>query len=144
MDAKPETAGESQCSRNVVYYVRSSQQSRASRYQTSASTAGLSYEVRLEGWNCSCPAFTFSSINALSADDRVQDVVRMNAQGEDQGESGAKWSFGGFSLGERTMPVCKHLLACVLVEKCQALKGCLKERTVSKEEAAAWAAAWGG
>ena len=128
---------------NVVYYVRSSQQSRAARYQTGASTAGLSYEVRLKGWNCSCPAFTFSAINALN--DGFRDGVEISSrEGQGHGDEDEAWSFGGLSLGERTMPVCKHLLACVLVERCQALKGCVEERAVSKEEAAAWAAAWGG
>ena len=62
-----------------------------------------------------------------------------------QGDDGReRWSFGGLSLGEGAMPVCKHLLACVLVEKCRALRGCVEERVVSREEAAAWAAAWGG
>ena len=129
---------------NVVYYVRSSQPSfRAARHQISASAAGLSYEVRLGGWNCSCPAFTFSAINALH-DDRAATEGVQRGPLSGQGNGGELWSFGGLSLGGGAMPVCKHLLACALVEKCQALKGHVEERVVSREEAAAWAAAWGG
>lgn len=55
------------------------------------------------------------------------------------------WVFGGMSLGEDGVPpVCKHLLACVLVDRCKGLFGaCVEERRVSVEEAAGWAAGWG-
>ena len=62
-------------------------------------------------------------------------------------ESG--WSFGGGSRrggGTRAhaeLPVCKHLLACVLAEQCGVFAGMVEERTVSRAEMAAWAAGWG-
>jgi len=40
--------------------------------------------------------------------------------------------------------VCKHLLACVLIERVNALKGRVVVSEVSKEELAGWAAGWTG
>ena len=55
-----------------------------------------------------------------------------------------EWIFGGISLGDGMPPVCKHLLACVLAERCKGLfGGFVEERDVSVEEAAGWAAGWG-
>ena len=55
-----------------------------------------------------------------------------------------EWIFGGLSLGDDMPPVCKHLLACVLAERCKGLfGGFVEERDVSVEEAAGWAAGWG-
>jgi len=59
------------------------------------------------------------------------------------GEAGS-WEFGGLSRGAGAAPVCKHLLACVLVERCEVFAGCVDEREVSVEELAGWAAGWGG
>ncbi|RMZ03155.1 hypothetical protein D0860_06933 [Hortaea werneckii] len=54
----------------------------------------------------------------------------------------SEWIFGGQTLGQG-MPVCKHLLACVLVEHSEMFSHCVQERSVSKEEMAGWAAGWG-
>jgi len=43
-------------------------------------------------------------------------------------------------LGEEDVPLCKHLLACVLVERWRGVE----ERVVGREEMAGWAAGWGG
>jgi hypothetical protein len=64
---------------------------------------------------------------------------------EVQDEEKEKWVFGGVSLGAEMPPVCKHLLACVLAEKCKGVFGeCVEERKVGVELAAGWAAGWGG
>jgi hypothetical protein len=52
------------------------------------------------------------------------------------------WSFGGLTLGS-DMPVCKHLLACVLIEHYTSFASFVNEREVSVEELAGWAAGWG-
>ena len=52
------------------------------------------------------------------------------------------WSFGGLTLGS-DMPVCKHLLACVLVKYCSIFSSFVEERDVSIDELAGWAAGWG-
>lgn len=127
-----------------IYYVRSAQQ-RASRYSTSVDTT-TSYEVRLTAWNCSCPAFAFAAFPS-ALPEPVPPEVDESWDGEmDLGKDGAyleDWSFGGVSLGTGTPPVCKHLLACVLIERCEMFKDFVEERDVSVEEAAGWAAGWG-
>lgn len=133
-----------------VYYVRSAQQPRSSRYSTSYDTT-TSYQVRLQAWNCSCPAFAFSAFPATQYESRVpvyNDTADKDGNEETihkgKGENTDAWSFGGVSLGEEMPPVCKHLLACVLAEKCLGLFGrFVEEKEVSIEEAAAWAAGWG-
>lgn len=54
---------------------------------------------------------------------------------------------GAFALllrGGET-PMCKHLLACLLVERCEGLfGGFVREREVGVEEWIGWEAGWGG
>jgi hypothetical protein len=127
---------------DTLYYVRSAQQ-RTSRFNTTYDTT-TSYEVRLRAWNCSCPAFAFSAFPSVHPEPSVS---RYNeAEGVTKGVVDSKdleWVFGGVSLGEGMPPVCKHLLACVLVERCGMFGGFVEERDVSVEEAAGWAAGWG-
>ena len=60
------------------------------------------------------------------------------------GEEGRdRWKIGGVTLGE-DVPVCKHLLACVLAERVEGLGDFVEERIVVREELAGWAAGWGG
>lgn len=81
------------------------------------------YLVQLDTWQCACPSFTF-------------DAFPVSA-GESEPEAEEKeWSFGGMSL-DGDVPCCKHLLACLLVEKWSGmLEGYVEERTVSREEMA--------
>ncbi|KAF1834651.1 hypothetical protein BDW02DRAFT_326991 [Decorospora gaudefroyi] len=125
----------------TVYYVRSAQQ-RSSRYSTSYDST-TSYEVRLPAWNCSCPAFAFSAFPAIHSEppNPTYDDTGGGVSNERQATG---WIFGGISLGDDIPPVCKHILACVLVEKCGGIFGGLvEERDVGVEEAAGWAAGWG-
>ncbi|KAK3070905.1 hypothetical protein LTR53_009613 [Teratosphaeriaceae sp. CCFEE 6253] len=121
-----------------VYLVRSAQpqqssRSTASRFRNEPTTYR---EVRLDAWSCSCPAFTFSAFPAThTATPGVISSIK-HAQGT------ASWSFGGLSRGS-DMPVCKHLLACVLVEHGGMFAHMAEERTVSAGEMAGWAAGWG-
>jgi hypothetical protein len=160
---------------NTIYYVRSAQQQRSSRFATSYDTTTY-YQVRLRAWNCSCPAFAFSAFPATTVTTRhvgneeeaaaaaaaVHTPLHNNNNStthqEENNEKGSnnndddnadnKWIFGGISLvGEETTqppPVCKHLLACVFVERCKGLfGGFVEDREVGVEEAAGWAAGWG-
>jgi hypothetical protein len=140
----PDTIVASHSNSNAIYYVGSAQQ-RSSRYSTSYDNT-TSYEVRLVAWNCSCPAFAFAAFPATHPEPMIPTYDPENEE-EDaptwKAESGS-WLFGGMSLGDAIPPVCKHLLACVLVEKCSGLfGGFVEERMVSVEEAAGWAAGWG-
>jgi len=139
---------------NTIHYVRSAQH-RPSRFSTSYDTLAT-YQVRLLGWNCSCPAFAFAAFPAGQATPLVplntsvhqvqpnQLYDSAGEAGDKTKEEGVKWIFGGISLGDDMPPVCKHLLACVLAERCKGLfGGFVEERDVSVEEAAGWAAGWG-
>ena len=125
---------------NVVYYVRSSQPTRASRY---AAAGGSSYEVRLKAWNCSCPAYTFSAVNATEESYGLES--NMDVDGLDEGHIDAEsgLNYGGLMLERGAVPLCKHLLACFLSEKYEPLSGFVEEMVVGREEAAGWAAGWG-
>jgi hypothetical protein len=132
---------------NTVYYVRSAQQ-RSSRFSTSYDSI-TSYEVRLSAWNCSCPAFAFAAFPSMvpsSAVPSSPSFAGFKSQEETLGETDngedIAWSFGGISLGSTT-PVCKHLLACVLVERVGIFRTYVEEQDVSWQEAAGWAAGWG-
>lgn len=141
---------------DTVYYVRSAQ-ARSSRFNTSYDST-THYEVRLKAWNCSCPAFAFAAFPALlndpplpfldlDSDSDLLGQMPLNAEsGASRSYSGAQddtWRFGGISLGDGLPPVCKHLLACVLMEHCGIFNAYMEERRVSVEEAAGWAAGWG-
>lgn len=100
------------------------------------------YEVRLRGWNCTCPAFIFASFAALEDNDAVREGH--NKCDEDNNVDVGKF-FGGLVMGEgRDVPVCKHLLACLLVERGGGFEDFVEEREVGEDELAGWAAGWGG
>jgi hypothetical protein len=132
---------------NTAYYVRSAQQ-RSSRFSTSYDSI-TSYEVRLSVWNCSCPAFAFAAFPSVVPSSAVPpspSFAGFKSQEETLGETDngedIAWSFGGISLGSTT-PVCKHLLACVLVERVGIFGTYVEEQHISWQEAAGWAAGWG-
>lgn len=134
---------------NTIYYVRSAQQ-RSSRFSTSYDTL-TTYEVRLLAWNCSCPAFAFAAFPAMHPEPAAE-TYEVPLLDKDQGlevnterhNAEGHWMFGGVSFGAGMPPVCKHLLACVLAEKCDGLFGAfVEEREISVQEAAGWAAGWG-
>ncbi|ORX99815.1 hypothetical protein BCR34DRAFT_592802 [Clohesyomyces aquaticus] len=122
---------------HTIYYVRSAQP-RSSRYTSSYDTT-TSYEVRLNAWNCSCPAFAFSAFPATS----TSTVIPPPSPSSFTEGKHTEWCFGGLSLGSGIPPVCKHLLACVLVERGGYFEKCVLERRVCGAEAAGWAAGWG-
>ncbi|KAF2097394.1 hypothetical protein NA57DRAFT_77651 [Rhizodiscina lignyota] len=144
----------------TVYYVQSAQQ-RSSSYSRSSNRTydptPTSYEVRLDAWNCSCPAFAFAAfpstldedsdtehLNRSSGGARVAAAISGTTCEPCSATGGDTWLFGGLSRGDTTPPVCKHLLACVLVDRCKMFSSFLDSKTVSVEEAAGWAAGWGG
>ncbi|KAK5688176.1 hypothetical protein LTS10_000154 [Elasticomyces elasticus] len=125
-----------------TYYVRSAQQQQqssrnsSSRYRNAAYEQTTYYEVHLNAWSCSCPAFAFSAFPAT-----------LSEAPEPHGKSAVvpespSWTFGGLSQG-KDMPICKHLLACTLVEHSSVFSDMVEERMVSAEELAGWAAGWG-
>lgn len=145
-EEKEEEEGKNKDAAAVVYYVRSLRRGR-----TTAGTGtggGMNYEVRLRAWNCSCPAFAFA---AFGGPRDGEEGVRWGLGGEDEdededdGDSGRmEDGFGGLGLAGREVPVCKHLLACLLVELGGGLGDFVDQRVVGREEIAGWSAGWGG
>lgn len=118
--------------------------SSTSRFRNVYSTVGTYYEVHLDSWNCSCPAFAFSSMKLLmsATESRVYLSGKEKRQSEqkrgDAGTSsehiigdamegldvnwdartkneGESWQFGGSVVNENSVvPICKHILAVVL------------------------------
>lgn len=137
---------------DTVHYVRSAQQ-RSSRFSTSYDST-VTYEVRLRAWNCTCPAFAFAAFPAVHPGSPLPVLTpRPKSSGkrdlhDEDGDAemrrAVECMFGGVSLGEDMPPVCKHLLACVLAEKCRSVFGeYMEQKRVSMETAAGWAAGWG-
>jgi hypothetical protein len=123
---------------NAVYYVRSAQHITSnSRFRDPVASTSH-YEVRTLSWNCSCPAFTFSAFPAQPLDREEEEDGNAVIDEEEGGE----WMVGGLSLGQG-VPMCKHLLACVLAERGGLFGSYVKTREVSVEELAGWAAGWG-
>jgi hypothetical protein len=120
-----------------LYLVRSSSTTTTSSSRFHDALAPTAYEVRTKAWNCSCPAFAFAAFPP--EDPPLYD-------------GDASWDVQSEELGamlrdrraEASLPMCKHLLACVLVERVQAFAVYVDERRVSGEEIAGWAAGWGG
>ena len=131
----------------AVHHVQSAQQQHqhsSSRYRSAATTT-TSYEVRLQSWNCSCPAFAFAAFPAATGSEPASSSSSAAAEqvpGQSRMAGNADWTFGGLTRGT-DVPVCKHLLACVLVEHCEMFRPFAEEREISVEELAGWAAGWG-
>lgn len=125
--------------RNAVYYVRSAQQTTSNSRFRDPVASSTHYEVRTSSWSCSCPAFAFSAFPANpSTDEGEGNDETTTVEGEEQ-----QWMVGGLSMG-KDVPICKHLLACVLAERGGLFEGYVKTMRVGVEELAGWAAGWGG
>lgn len=140
---------------NTIYKVTSSQPQK-SRFSHSGAGSGQVYTVRLGAWNCSCAAFTFSAFPGAGASstsitsckpwetvDEDLDGNRSGVVGQDLvGDRGdeEEWEFGGLSLDGKEgegVPVCKHLLACLLGDRWgDVMGGLVKEKEVGREEMA--------
>lgn len=142
---------------NTFYQVRSAQQkTTSSRFHD---PVPATYEVRLTSYHCSCPAFAFAAFppSPDSEDNERTEtsdtIIHSSADvfatkfGPDtavpSGEA-STWQFGGLTNDDGAAPACKHLLACVLVDRCPMFHGFLQERDMTTAEAAGWAAGWTG
>ncbi|KAG9243150.1 hypothetical protein BJ878DRAFT_424284 [Calycina marina] len=116
--------------RRGFYLVKSSQVPK-SRYRDrlAGGEEGISYVVRLEAWNCTCASFAFSSFRSNS-------TITVPFRGENEKRE-VEWEYGGESLDGRdggAVPVCKHLLACLLAERWSVLGGQVDVREVERDE----------
>lgn len=95
-----------------------------------AGGGGKVYHVHLKTWNCSCPAFVLNCFPPSSSSSTPKDDEDVELDMfKDPGNEGEEIWFGGSirnreaSYDDRAVPVCKHILACVLVAKCPNLFG---------------------
>lgn len=106
------------------------------------------YEVRLRAWNCTCPTFALSAYRDSS--DSVPDSGAEYQVDDEMGQDPEiAYPFGGTltrATARLAPPVCKHILACVLLVRCPGLFGAdgNGRRVVSAEEVAGWCAGWTG
>lgn len=123
---------ETQAEKTRPYMVRSAQQHYGTHRGHNREHVNY-YEVRLQAWSCSCPAFVFSAFpaSAPQSDEKEND---------DQTEE-SDVLVGGLTRGD-DVPICKHLLACLLVQHCGAFSQFVEEKEVSMEELAGSAAGW--
>lgn len=137
-----------------VYYITSKPASSASistnpyRTNTVPSTSTSTtyiYEVRPSIWHCTCANFTLyasasSNETATLGEKQHRSAVGCNEQGD-------AWLWGSSLLSpshSSSIPICKHLLAAVLIEQCPALfgKSLREKKGVSREEMAEKACWW--
>ncbi|KAL2891989.1 ubiquitin carboxyl-terminal hydrolase family protein [Ceratocystis lukuohia] len=122
---------------------------------TIASIGGKVHLVSLTAWNCSCPSFAYDAFASHCHSDR-NDSDEENKQeyvGEKSG-NGGQYSqnsvgcgarvagervsgdvFGGLTRGSAP-PCCKHILACLLAERCNLTDEEIPEWTLTREQLA--------
>lgn len=159
----PSSKSANQLASTPLYYVTSSQQQQQQQQQNPPFTPRHNgappenqptpnHEVRPTAWNCSCPAFTFSAFptdtypttpsSPSSHNPPAPRRQKKNVVSDDENEE-ETWEFGGLSVGVE-IPMCKHLLACLMVERWKGFGEHVEVREVSIEELAGWGAGWGG
>jgi hypothetical protein len=135
-----------------IFYVQSasataSSSKSKSRYRRVYNPAGTYYEVRLDAWNCTCPAFAYSALG------QSLDLDPHQSRSEDDGDQislemeryGKEWRFGGTLTREGTgAPICKHILAVTLGKGLPGLFGNgIEKKEVTAPELAGWGGGWG-
>lgn len=135
-----------------VFYVQSAsavtepvnRRSANSRFRNAWTATKVHYEVRLESWNCTCAAFSQSQLKLLlGREGRVEDEADTAFQ--TNGAAQVQSRFGGVATTvDSVVPICKHILAVIMVDAAPRLFGSsLETRDVSIQEMAAWSAGWG-
>lgn len=87
--------------------------------------------------------------DVVSGADEEEEEMLLDTPEEGGGDAGIGngegWRWGGFMIGEGgEVPLCKHLLACVLAERWAVAGGMVEEREVGRGEMAGWGGGWGG
>ncbi|PLN77858.1 hypothetical protein BDW42DRAFT_176038, partial [Aspergillus taichungensis] len=118
-------------------------------------TGQKGYEVRLHAWNCSCPTFALAAYRDPGPDDAHSHLPLPSSPTTRQSKSnnGRSCSFGGdltHGATKLTPPVCKHLLACFLAERCpgvvnreDSFSASSSGTVLTADELACWCAGWG-
>ncbi|KAL5606966.1 hypothetical protein BROUX41_003333 [Berkeleyomyces rouxiae] len=116
---------------------------------------GKAHLVNLATWNCNCPSFAYDAFvgrnHGLEEDECAghPESIRGPKDAPDVGKEQPTnvlalagvdqtvWAdvFGGFSR-ESAPPCCKHILACLLAEKCSLIDGGIPETALTREQLA--------
>ncbi|SZF04932.1 unnamed protein product [Blumeria hordei] len=110
-----------------------------SSYRNTSSNAEKYYTVYLTAWNCSCADFAFSLFPALVVDSVPNNNAKNDIEDAKVDNESVEWEFGGVRRknATETVPICKHLIACLIGERWGNLLGSyVKERQVNREEMA--------
>ncbi|OAP57910.1 hypothetical protein AYL99_08648 [Fonsecaea erecta] len=140
-----------------VFYIQSSsavdkQLSRSRIYPRGGHTSMVIpfYEVRLDSWNCTCPAFSISMFQSLNLQHNrdpgaLESDLHIGRTSKSTGKIKGELEFGGIAVTKfAKVPSCKHLVAAFLAKAAPALfTDSVQKSTVSREEAVAWGAGWG-
>ncbi|KAM3506284.1 hypothetical protein MY10362_002453 [Beauveria mimosiformis] len=124
--------------RQALYTVRSMASTLPRRGAPGKAAATRVYLVHLEAWSCSCAGF---AVDAYAAG--LREGMAETAAGGGDDAAAQMWKFGGLSLtgldahGVESTPCCKHLLACLLVDKWEeVLAGHVEDKECTVEELA--------
>ncbi|KAK8149981.1 hypothetical protein G3M48_004735 [Beauveria asiatica] len=124
----------------AMYTVRSMTSTLPRRGAPGKAAATRVYLVHLEAWNCSCAGF---AVDAYAYAAGVREGMAETAAGGGDDAAAQMWKFGGLSLtgldahGVESTPCCKHLLACLLVDKWEeVLAGHVEDKECTVEELA--------
>ncbi|EED15053.1 conserved hypothetical protein [Talaromyces stipitatus ATCC 10500] len=104
----------------VMFIVQSSSSATSDR----DGGGGGEYQVHLRTWNCSCPAFVMACFAMSRHMEDVDYEIDYLLQHQDEAMDAKEESWFGGTIrnpeyyDDRSIPVCKHILACVLVDKC--------------------------
>jgi len=135
-----------------TYYVQSasavtSKLPRSTKFRNAFNPSDTCYEVHLDSWSCSCPAFAYSAFGGFDIDDEkeVDSPKSVEDNFEDDHVLEEGWVFGG-SLTRDASPVaiCKHILAASIGKAALILfSDGVDIKAVSSVEIAGWAGGWG-
>ena len=135
-----------------IFYVQSASATASSsktntRYRRVYNPTGTYYEVRLDAWNCTCPAFAYSAFGGaldLGHDQAGAEDGCDRMESEMNGNR-PEWRFGGTITRDGTgVPICKHILAAMLGKALPDLFGYgVEQKEITAVEAAGWGGGWG-
>ncbi|KAG5953980.1 hypothetical protein E4U53_005973 [Claviceps sorghi] len=109
--------------------------SRSSARQLHANAASKVHIVHLAAWNCSCNDFHRNKFYRQVLDDRWSTRTSSACSPDSSGISGASL-LPCTSVDEKDVACCKHLLACLIVERLKGSQAKSTERVFSKSEIA--------
>ena len=122
--------------------------SKSSKYRRAHSRFEVHYEVRLDSWNCTCPAFVYSTLVHMPSYDAHSTPSSDSSQAATSCPTEIQdWEMGGsLTSGSCSgIPMCKHILATSIGNAAPSLiPDCVRTSTVDQSTVAGWAAGWEG